>query len=662
MNKTKDSFLCNKSNLKKSMKRKFTKVMLLGVSLLMTLGHFAQNPLWRAYGNNMNTPKGIWLDIKVASATNVLVSGRDHGGNNYPVIRGFNSTTSPLNMSNSTQRFTNLSSSQRINSLSMNDNTNGWAIYVNNTNTQAYLLNTSDAGLTWSQQQLFTGSAIAYHTVCRVNSTVGYVYLEGSTIKKTIDGGANFTDQTLPGNPFIPKIYFFDDQIGWVLGFSGEIYHTSDGGANWVAQSSGVTTPLKNAHFISSTEGWVVGNNNVILHTTDGGATWTPQTITTTNVTTINDVHFTSATTGYIVGNYLLRGFTTDGGNTWNIEYYDGSSSTNEYTAVDFLTPDLGFVLNSQGFIFKYCPGYAVNTSFTACEGSYFGNQYLTTSGTYTEYFQSIGGCDSIVTANITVVPPPATGTDVQSACGSFTWIDGVTYTTSTNTPTYWVQSANGCDSLVNLNLTIGQTTTGEDQQNTCGDPFTWIDGVTYTTSNSTATYILTNAAGCDSIVTLDLTINDEVATIISNGNSLVCTNLDGIIQWVDCDNANAPIVGADNNTFTPSVSGNYAAQLDFFGCTTISNCINITVSSINESSASTFTLYPNPTNDIVNLENLKAGTMITVYDVTGKVVYSELVSSTVSVIATSAWENGLYLVQTTYEGLSQQTKLVVNK
>jgi photosystem II stability/assembly factor-like uncharacterized protein len=43
------------------------------------------------------------------------------------------------------------------------------------TNTQAYLLNTSDAGLTWSQQQLFTGSAIAYHTVCRVNSTVGYV-------------------------------------------------------------------------------------------------------------------------------------------------------------------------------------------------------------------------------------------------------------------------------------------------------------------------------------------------------------------------------------------------------------------------------------------------------------------------------------------------------
>ena len=37
----------------------------------------------------------------------------------------------------------------------------------------------------------------------------------------------------------------------------------------------------------------------------------------------------------------------------------------------------------------------------------------------------------------------------------------------------------------------------------------TWIDGVTYTSSNNTATYVLTNSNGCDSVVTLDLTINN---------------------------------------------------------------------------------------------------------------------------------------------------------
>ena len=41
-------------------------------------------------------------------------------------------------------------------------------------------------------------------------------------------------------------------------------------------------------------------------------------------------------------------------------------------------------------------------------------------------------------------------------------------------------------------------------------DLFTWLDGVTYTASNNTATFTSTNAAGCDNIATLDLTINNS--------------------------------------------------------------------------------------------------------------------------------------------------------
>ena len=39
-------------------------------------------------------------------------------------------------------------------------------------------------------------------------------------------------------------------------------------------------------------------------------------------------------------------------------------------------------------------------------------------------------------------------------------------------------------------------------------DTYTWIDGNTYTASNNTATHTLLAANGCDSIVSLDLTIN----------------------------------------------------------------------------------------------------------------------------------------------------------
>ena len=110
------------------------------------------------------------------------------------------------------------------------------------------------------------------------------------------------------------------------------------------------------------------------------------------------------------------------------------------------------------------------------------------------------------------------TGTDVQSACDSYTWIDGNTYTASNNTATHTLTNAAGCDSLVTLDLTVNYSSAGTDTQVAC-DSYLWIDGITYTSSNNTATHILSNAVGCDSVVTLDLTVNYsvvETATVLA--------------------------------------------------------------------------------------------------------------------------------------------------
>ena len=69
---------------------------------------------------------------------------------------------------------------------------------------------------------------------------------------------------------------------------------------------------------------------------------------------------------------------------------------------------------------------------------------------------------------------------------------------------------------------------TGTDLQTVC-DSLVWIDGVTYTIDNNTATHTLTNIAGCDSIVTLDLTIKNSSlnpSAVISSENE-VCPNND---------------------------------------------------------------------------------------------------------------------------------------
>ena len=153
-------------------------------------------------------------------------------------------------------------------------------------------------------------------------------------------------------------------------------------------------------------------------------------------------------------------------------------------------------------------PTYDTTIVATICSGeTYTDNGFnVSAAGTYTDTLQTINGCDSILTLNLTITNS-TTGVDVVSACDSYTWIDGVTYTASNNTATYTLTNAAGCDSVVTLNLTINNSTAGTDVVTAC-DSYTWIDGVTYTASNNTATYTLTNAAGCDSVVTLNLTIN----------------------------------------------------------------------------------------------------------------------------------------------------------
>ena len=113
--------------------------------------------------------------------------------------------------------------------------------------------------------------------------------------------------------------------------------------------------------------------------------------------------------------------------------------------------------------------------------------------------------CDTVVNLNLTILNSTS-GTDTQTHCDSYTWIDGITYTESNDSATFVLTNSVGCDSIVTLDLTILNATNNTDNQTHC-ESYTWIDGITYTESNDSATFVLTNSVGCDSLVTLDLTI-----------------------------------------------------------------------------------------------------------------------------------------------------------
>ena len=113
------------------------------------------------------------------------------------------------------------------------------------------------------------------------------------------------------------------------------------------------------------------------------------------------------------------------------------------------------------------------------------------------------------------------TTTDLLTSCDSLTWINGITYYSSVaSTEIDTLQNISGCDSIVILDLTINNSLATTIPITAC-DTFTW-DGVTY---DSTGIYTknYSSANSCDSVVTLDLTIN-KILTNFTASSTLFTT------------------------------------------------------------------------------------------------------------------------------------------
>ena len=96
---------------------------------------------------------------------------------------------------------------------------------------------------------------------------------------------------------------------------------------------------------------------------------------------------------------------------------------------------------------------------------------------------------------------------DTATACDEYYW-NGKTYTQS-GTYIDTIPSIAGCDSIVTLTLTINRSITTEQTEVAC-DNYTWTDGKAYTESGTYYQYLQT-IHGCDSTVVLHLTVNRSI-------------------------------------------------------------------------------------------------------------------------------------------------------
>ena len=139
-------------------------------------------------------------------------------------------------------------------------------------------------------------------------------------------------------------------------------------------------------------------------------------------------------------------------------------------------------------------------------------NQDCTATGRYSYIEKYVGtDIDSVQHVLHLTVTPTIRTEETVTACDSYAW-NGQTYD-QTGDYTYTTTAANGCDSIVTLYLTINQSEVGTTEYITIchGDTYTW-NGQTYSAEGEYS-LTLSNTLGCDSTATLVLTIMPETVT-----------------------------------------------------------------------------------------------------------------------------------------------------
>ena len=311
--------------------------------------------------------------------------------------------------------------------------------------------------------------------------------------------------------------------------------------------------------------------------------------------------------------------------------------------------------------------GLSIHTDFTSDDiliGGYFFEFIDFDPGIDTALFVTPGGKRNFLLklSQCTI----SYGIDAIEACEAYTWIDGVTYTSNNNSATHMLSnaSATGCDSLVSLNLTINQSSTGIDVVTAC-DSFVWTNGVTYYTSNSTATDTFVNSEGCDSIVTLNLTLTNVDVSTTTQGGIISANETGAAYQWLYFNLNYYPIEGATNSSYTPLVNGTYAVEITKNNCTDTSADIIVDDLGLHNEEALTnhISIFPNPTSEVVNIElTEKIDFDIRIFSTEGKLVFEANNISDQSYSFKLDVESGVYIIMLESENKVLYKRLLIEE
>jgi hypothetical protein len=333
---------------------------------------------------------------------------------------------------------------------------------------------------------------------------------------------------------------------------------------------------------------------------------------------------------------------------------------------------DLDFFVfkgTSQNSVLKYyknnlCTLVTTSVTDTICEGDslVIGGIVYDTPGNYTIHLARANGCDSIIMLTLSLIQPSIVSLD-ETICQGESYPVGNESFNATGNYMILLSAANGCDSVVLLSLTVNETFITPLTESIC-------EGGSYQVGNQSFdspghyNVVLSSQTGCDSTISLDLSVT-HVDNTVSAIDNTVTANLSGAsYQWIDCDSGEN-IPGETSQSFTPTVTGNYAVSItDGSGCSAVSGCTLVMVTGTKEAILSKgISIYPNPAKGWINILNSNSVPIskISLISLSGHVI-KEINPDGAAKVDVSFLDQGVYMLKMKMNGLDVVKKLIILK
>lgn len=309
----------------------------------------------------------------------------------------------------------------------------------------------------------------------------------------------------------------------------------------------------------------------------------------------------------------------------------------------------------------------------------------VTAGGEYSLIFMDTAGCTSVwsnstIINEITPVVPllefitPPNGCEgdtivisTTSPFSSYLWNNGdindTTIFTQSDEVFVTVVDFNNCSKTSDtMQVVVNDITYGNAIHNVC-DTFTWIDGITYNASTNSPTWVVPNAAGCDSIITLSLSVFPSLDLSITDiSPTLIANEINADYLWINCATGQ-PLTGETNQTFIATVNGDYAVIIDNGGCSDTSNCVTVAnVNSIELHKDGLLKIFPNPNNGqfIVEIGHDEPSAQLTIYDAAGKLVYQSTLNAGKNNLKLPSIKTGVYMIHVITSSDVKLQKLII--